>query len=137
MKSSPKKSTQPNPNTNETKDTSKQNGSKIGLTKEELAAKVEEMIMDDSEKVEPKDKDEKAILAAQFEDIAKDVIDSEEPSKEGHDQDDDNAANSSNSGSTINGEPKPPRYEDLEMSRKSNESDNSSDTIVADVHHTK
>ena len=135
MKSTSKKS--PQSNANEIKDTSKQNGSKIGLTKEELAAKVEEMIKDDSEKVEPKDKDEKAILAAQYEDIAKDVIGSEEPSKEGHDQDDDNAANSSNSGSTINGEPKPPRYEDLEMSRKSNESDNSSDTIVADVHHEK
>ena len=135
MKSTSKKSAQSN--ANETKDTSKQNGSKIGLTKEELAAKVEKMIKDDSEKVEPKDKDEKAILAAQYEDIAKDVIGSKEPSKEGHDQDDDNAANSSNSGSTINGEPKPPRYEDLEMSRKSNHSDNSSDTIVADVHHTK
>ena len=137
MKSSPKKSTQPNENANETKDTSKQNGSKIGLTKEELAAKVEEMIKDDFQKAEPKDKNEKAILAAQYEDIAKDVIGSKEPSKEGHDQDDDNATNSSNSGSTINGEPKPPRYEDLEMSRKSNESDNSSDTIVADVHHAK
>ena len=136
MKSSSKKSTQPNTNANETKDTSKQNGSKIGLTKEELAAKVEEMIKDDSEKVEPKDKDEKAILAAQYEQIAKDVIGSKEPSKEGHDQDDDTAI-SSNSGSTINGEPKPPRYEDLEMSRKSNGSDNSSDTIIADVHHAK
>ena len=134
MKSTSKKS--PQSNANEIKDTSKQNGSKIGLTKEELAAKVEEMIKDDSQKAEPKDKDEKAILAAQYEDIAKDVIDSKEPSKEGHDQDDDNAT-SSNSGSTINGEPKPPRYEDLEMSRKSNGSDNSSDTIVADVHHTK
>ena len=135
MKSTSKKSAQSN--ANETKDTSKQNGSKIGLTKEELAAKVEKMIKDDSEKVEPKDKDEKAILAAQYEDIAKDVIGSKEPSKDVHDQDDDNTANSSNSGSTINGEPKPPRYEDLEMSRKSNHSDNSSDTIVADVHHTK
>ena len=40
MKSTSKKS--PQSNANEIKDTSKQNGSKIGLTKEELAAKVEE-----------------------------------------------------------------------------------------------
>ena len=134
MKSSPKRNTQPKVNATETKDASKQNGGKVGLTKEELAAKVEEMIKDDSKKVESKD--EKAILAAQYEEIALDVVESEEPSKEAHDQDDE-TAKSSNSGSTITGEPKPPKYEDLEISHKSNESDNSSDTIVADVHHTK